>query len=205
MSSMIRIFNPYSGNFLKMVVVFGAIFFLAYCKTNSKTQANLIQERYTEVRQELEGIYNSRITRGAFAGLFQTKNKVQSNNAAQELEQVCIILEKTGWPSIKSVGENANTAVWMVMLDADNAIKEQYLPLLRASVAKGESNPAHLAFIEDKILVSKGLPQMFGTQLTLSQGQTSLYPVANPDALNRRRKSIGLEPIEVYLASVNQL
>lgn len=205
MSSMIRIFNPYSGNFLKMLVVFSGIFFLAYCKTNSKTQTTLIQERYTEVRQELEAIYNNRISRGAYAGLFQKQNQAPSINSKQELEQLCLILDKIGWPSIKSVGEKANTAVWMVLLEASNETKEHYLPLLRASVAKGESNPAHLAFLEDKILASKGLPQLFGTQLTLSQGEISLYPVANPGALNKRRKSIGLEPIEVYLASVNQL
>jgi len=204
---MIRIFNPYYGNFLKTVVVFRAIFFLAYCKTNSKTQANLIQERYSEVREELEYIYTNRTSRGAFAGLFNasvTGVDVKSNSN-KELEQVRLILEKTGWPSIKSVGEKANTAVWMVVLEANNETKERYLPLLKASVAKGESNPAHLAYIEDKILVSKGLPQLFGTQLSVQMGETSLYPVSNPEALNKRRKAIGLEPIEVYLASVNQL
>ena len=83
MSSMIRIFNPYYGNFLKMTVVFGAIFFLAYCKTNSKTQANLIQERYTELRHELENIYTNRTSRGAFAGLFNSSSSSKKSNSNQ--------------------------------------------------------------------------------------------------------------------------
>jgi hypothetical protein len=62
------------------------------------------------------------------------------------------IIEEWGWPATSLVGDKANRTVWLVIQHADVALQEKYLPLLKASVAEGESSGGNLALLEDRIL-----------------------------------------------------
>ncbi len=87
----------------------------------------------------------------------------------------------------------------MVIQHADLATQEKYLPLLQASVEKGESKPSDLALLEDRILMRNNKPQKYGSQvITNNKTGKRFYEIENPEYVNQRRKSVGLIPIEEY-------
>ena len=59
--------------------------------------------------------------------------------------------------------------------------------------------PGSLALLEDRILMRTGKKQKYGSQVTCPNGVCDVYPIEDPDNVNKRRASVGLEPIEDYL------
>jgi hypothetical protein len=71
---------------------------------------------------------------------------------------------------------------------------------LRAAVTQGEAPAAHLAYLEDRVRVNAGQPQLYGTQFTLTAGTLTPYPIEDPGRLDQRRAQAGLEPFADYEA-----
>ena len=111
------------------------------------------------------------------------------------------ILEEHGWVGKSKVGGKANMALWLVIQHAPIKTQEKYVPLLKRSVKEGESSGRHLALLVDRILMRKGKPQIYGSQVTKNSktGGYELYKIKNPEKVNKRRKEIGLAPMEKYL------
>lgn len=125
---------------------------------------------------------------------------VAQQDSMNELE-VIQILEEKGWPGKSEVGGKANTTIWLVIQHAPIEIQEKYLPLLKASVLKGESQGSHLAMLEDRIQMRNGKPQTYGSQITMDSetGKQVVYEIAEPEYVNQRRREVGLGPIEDYV------
>ena len=114
----------------------------------------------------------------------------------------CIdIIEKHGWLGRSKVGGKANTALFLVIQHASLEAQEKYIPLLQASVEAGESSGSHLALMQDRILMRKDQPQIYGSQVSYNPetGEGSVFEIQDPEYVNQRRKAIGLGPIEDYL------
>ncbi len=111
------------------------------------------------------------------------------------------IIEDRGWVGMSVVGGQANMALWLVIQHAPIETQEKYLPLLKASVLEGESSGNHLAMLEDRILMSRGKPQTYGSQITtdVTTGQQVVYEIWEPEYVNQRRQEVGLGPIEGYV------
>jgi hypothetical protein len=116
--------------------------------------------------------------------------------------EVEAIIQAHGWVGRSLVGGKANAALWLVIQHAPLELQEKYLPLLKASVLQGESQANHLALMEDRVQMGKGLPQTYGSQFTWDEelGKEVLYKVKDPEYVNQRRREVALPPIESYLA-----
>jgi hypothetical protein len=116
--------------------------------------------------------------------------------------EVLEIIDANGWPGTSLVGPRANSAVWLVIQHAPLETQQAYLPLLRRSVAEGESSGSHLAMLEDRVLMRTGRPQTYGSQIRRDPetGENQLYLLADPHGVNARREAVGLGPIESYIA-----
>ncbi len=68
--------------------------------------------------------------------------------------------------------------------------------------AAGEASAADLAALTDRVLVNCGVRQMYGTQLQACDGGLAALPLVDPDAVDARRASVGLEPEAAYVARV---
>lgn len=112
--------------------------------------------------------------------------------------EVLAIIDKHGWPGTSEVGGRANIAVWLVIQHAPIETQEKYLPLLKKSVAVGESQGSHLAMLEDRILMRQGKPQVYGSQVLRDEetGKYKLHEIQDPEYVNQRRRSVGLGPLE---------
>ncbi|GEM_PF-524030 len=123
-------------------------------------------------------------------------------------DSICVnklikIVDTYGWVAKSRIGTKANQAIWLVMQHAELKVQEKYLPLLKESVEKGESEGWHLAFFEDRILMYNKKEQIYGTQAIWDNDlkKNKIYPIVDVKNVNQRRKQIGLEPIEEYAKS----
>lgn len=117
------------------------------------------------------------------------------------LQKVIAIISTHGWPGKNLVGDRGNQTVFLVIQHSDLDIQKKYLPLLKESVAKGESKSSHLAYLEDRILVRDGRSQRYGTQLEVDDatGNWKLYQIEDEENVDVRRAAIGLMPLRDYV------
>lgn len=109
------------------------------------------------------------------------------------------LIAKYGWPGKSFVGAKGNYTIWLVIQHADLATQEKYIPMMKESVAKSESRPVDLAYLEDRIKMRKGEKQLYGTQVSFNKtGGQEIWPIEDEKNVNSRRAKLGLEPMEEY-------
>lgn len=116
-------------------------------------------------------------------------------------------LKRCGWPSTKRHGTVVEGLVWALVqhADQDRPFQTMAITLLRQRVHQGEAPGAHLAYLEDRIAVGSGQPQLYGTQAELKGPcLVELLPVENRSSVNNRRKAIGMASIESYMAELRK-
>jgi len=202
----------------KFLILFGVICFIS-CKPNitnePKTNGNFglayNQPKDSALRKELEYMA---VEDQTLRLLLPAVKKKFGNGSIEEkyiwslihlqdsicLRRIVIILDEYGWLGKTSVGNKANQAIWLVIQHANLETQEKYLPILKESVEKGESEGWHQAFLEDRIQMRNNKKQIYGSQATWDEttGKMKIYPIQNANHVNERRKTIGLEPIEEY-------
>ena len=104
------------------------------------------------------------------------------------------IMDRHGWPGRGLGGADGATAAWLVAQHVAG-LQHEALRLMRALPA-GEVSPTDMALLEDRILVSDGKPQRYGTQLTWAN---EFNPIEDMAHLDERRAAVGLPPLSVYL------
>lgn len=112
------------------------------------------------------------------------------------------LLTTRGWPARTPAGEDGARAAWLLAQHADRApaLQRAFLDALRGAVGQGEASPAHLAYLEDRVRVHAGQPQLYGTQFTVTSGTFQPCPIEDPPRLDERRAAAGLEPFAAYEA-----
>jgi hypothetical protein len=156
---------------------------LIYTKDQAGRQAiDSIQKRWGQDSKQLDSLWES----------------ISLNDSA-DLVRILEILERRSWPSPDEVGERASMAVFLVLQHADSGIHATYVPIMRAAVQRGAARPEDLALMEDRLLTEQGKPQLYGSQVRMdSTGKAAFFPIADEPDVDKRRASVGLEPLESY-------
>jgi hypothetical protein len=112
------------------------------------------------------------------------------------------LLSARGWPGRTLAGEDGAQAAWLLAQHADHdpVLQRAFLDALRTAVMQGEASPANLAYLEDRVRVHAGQPQLYGTQFTVTRAEYGPCPIEDPQRLDQRRADVGLEPFAVYEA-----
>jgi len=115
-------------------------------------------------------------------------------------------IKQYGWPGKSLVGEQAAHAAWLLVQHADAApdFQEQCLEQMKAA-APGEVAPIDIAYLTDRVLVARGRPQVYGTQCEEVDGRFQPRACIEPEALDQRRKEVGLQPIKEYLQVMEEV
>ncbi len=71
-------------------------------------------------------------------------------------------------------------------------------------MAAGETSARDQAYLEDRVRVHAGRPQLYGTQFTYDQDQLKPHPIEDPEHLDRRRAAVGLTPFADYEAQIHR-
>jgi hypothetical protein len=114
------------------------------------------------------------------------------------------IVNEVGWPGLSLVGHEGAHAAWMLAQHADRhpAFQRRCQALMQEAVARGEASPADLAHLTDRVLLTQGKQQIFGTQTTARDRRFVACRLRDPDRVDELRASVGLEPLETYLRRV---
>ncbi|GAA4566587.1 hypothetical protein GCM10023176_16990 [Micromonospora coerulea] len=118
------------------------------------------------------------------------------------------IIREHGWPTVGLVGEDGEDAASTIAQhsDFDPAFQQEVLELLRAAVADGQASPGNLAYLEDRVAVGKGEPQVYGTQIRCGpDGAAPATPLKDEAAVDQRRAEAGLGTLASYLAEMTKI
>ena len=130
-----------------------------------------------------------------FEGYHPRMRAVHDANAAR----FAAILSELGWPGEPQVGHEAAKAAWLIVQHAiaQPALQYRALEALREAAARGEAPFLHAAMLEDRIRTFEGRPQRYGTQFDWDEsGRLSPLPIEDPQAIEERRRAVGLGPLE---------
>ena len=107
-----------------------------------------------------------------------------------------------GWPGQTMAGEDGAEAAWLLAqhADGDPELQRAFLEALRGAVASGDASPGNLAYLEDRVRVHDGRPQLYGTQFTVADGELQPSPIEDPQRLDERRAAAGLDTFAAYEA-----
>ena len=153
-----------------------------------RNQIDLIQTKYGRESKELQTLYHN-----------------MDLADATNLIQVESILKKYGWLGADKIGSQANLTLFFVIQHSGLSTQEKYLPIIRDAVKNGNANSKDLALLEDRVAVFKGNMQNYGSQLFWSKATKKYFilPLADPDNVDKRRASVGLQPISEYVSNWN--
>lgn len=154
---------------------------------NTELRRQLLEmvEKDQRVRAELAA------TAELFQGYAPKMAEVHRHNA-QELEAM---IEQYGWLGKSLVGEDGTNAAWLILQHSIGhpKLQRRCLPILQEAVERGEADPAHAAYLEDRIRFFERRPQRYGTHFDWDEnGQMSPYLLEDPDRVDEYRRAVGL-------------
>jgi hypothetical protein len=128
---------------------------------------------------------------------------IDLNIDLHNLAIVSSILNSCGMPTSKTLSFEQLTTIWLVIQHSTTKYQKKYLPIFKQAAKNGDLDIRNILTMEDRILMSEGKPQIYGTQVHKieSNGQFELVETIDPEYLNQRRLKVGFEPIEVYLSN----
>ncbi|MDC8006149.1 DoxX family membrane protein [Aureisphaera galaxeae] len=113
------------------------------------------------------------------------------------MELVAKIFDEKGYPGKSMVGEETQSAAWYV-LQHSNRIPD-YISIIKKAGEDGELSMRLVAMMEDRYLMGKGEPQIYGTQGQSMNGKSYIWPIEDPENVNTRRTEVGFtETVEEY-------
>lgn len=207
----------------KIIYLFFA-FLLASCASsqgiNHSLKAELDQILHTD--QELRKLFTPDITNdeksrilAAFGYTLEDFDRLSwwivEKQDSINLQKVEAIIKKHGYPGKSLVGEPTNKAVFYVIQHSDKI--ETYFPLIEQAGKRNEIPLRLVGMMHDRLLMDQGKEQIYGTQIRgqrIINKETNaeewirfLWPVADPEKVDERRKAIGIEEtVEEYVKSM---
>src|SRR5262245_52056866 len=129
-----------------------------------------------------------------FSGYHPRMAAVHDANAAHLRE----IIREYGWPTTALVGEDGTKAAHRIAQHSINHpdFMRECCALIKVASDRGEVPPEQFAYIDDRIRVYEGLAQLYGTQWCGGVNGIEPHPVDNWDAVNQRRRKLGLPTLE---------
>lgn len=117
------------------------------------------------------------------------------------------LVARQGWPTRAQVGPDGVRAALLLVehADLDSAFQSRVLPLIELSYAAGELSGPDVAMLTDRVAVSHGRSQLYGTQAKLVNGRWVAAQIADSSSVDVRRAKIGLPPLRAYYRLLDSL
>lgn len=163
-----------------------------------------IAERIFELRDADLELRDRLVQNGQLAEGYNEEMENLHNINAEILND---IINTIGYPTIDKVGKEASEAAWLVIQHSIGkpAFMKNCAQLLENAVKEHQADPIHLAYLRDRIAVSEGKPQLYGTQFDWDEnGKLSPNPFDDIAKVNQRRKLAGLNTLEEQTVIIRQ-
>jgi hypothetical protein len=111
------------------------------------------------------------------------------------------IIDQYGFPGYDLVGKESSHNYWMLVQhsDFDLPFQKRALILMKVQLDKHNASGQDYAYLIDRIALNEGHQQVYGTQINMSEKGTTIKPCIDTLNLDKRRLSVGLNPIKDYL------
>jgi hypothetical protein len=117
------------------------------------------------------------------------------------------IIQQIGWPTCSKVGIHASNMAWLLVqhADHDRAFQKMCLELM-TSQPPGEVHLPNIAYLEDRVRVGEGRPQLYGTQFHVDEhGNFGPFLIEDSANVDQRRKSMKLGTLAEYTHQMEQI
>lgn len=113
--------------------------------------------------------------------------------------KLCEILKRAGWPTTALVDRIGVFSAFRILKNSPSfELQRDLLPVIVAVIKKDPSQKPEFAGLYDRLRVSAGMKQLFGTQAVSIGGFLVLYPIEDEGSVDARREEFGLGKLEVY-------
>jgi hypothetical protein len=159
--------------------------------TNERLRQELLAMRAEDFRVREELMAANKLG-GAYVPQMEA---VHVKNAARLRE----LIAAHGWPCETVAGKDGAEAAWFIAQHAigEPEFQRRALVFLKECVAKNTTPAWHAAYLEDRIAIHEGRPQVYGTQWLddPKDGRTRPWSLADPGRVDELRASVGLGPL----------
>ena len=150
--------------------------------------------RYTEIAAEIKAMADrdQEMREKAVDDKESWDDRIDPDNTARMKE----IIEQIGWPTVSKVGSKASTDAWILVQHADKDIVfQKYCLDLMKQEPTGEVALHDIAYLEDRIRIHSGKPQLYGTQFNWTPDNKPLQDIEDPENVDQRRAEMGLKTL----------
>ncbi|MDD4761892.1 MAG: hypothetical protein PHZ25_02635 [Candidatus Pacebacteria bacterium] len=110
------------------------------------------------------------------------------------------IIKECGFPKKENIGAKTLKKFWLLVQHQDLDLKLQ-----KECLENCDFDLKEKAYLTDRILLSEGKKQIYGTQFHKNKGKLVPRPIKNRKELENLRKSAGLEPFSEYKKKMSNL
>lgn len=117
--------------------------------------------------------------------------------------KLCELLKTNGWPTTANVDRNGIAAAFYILKNGGTyELQRDLLPVVLAAIKKDPAQKPEFAGLYDRLRVSAGMKQIFGTQAVSMGGFLVLYPVEDEKHIDDRRAEFGLSPMAANIRNL---
>src|SRR5215203_1801437 len=128
-------------------------------------------------------------------------HKIYENNTVK----LCEILKTSGWPTTALVEREGVLAAFDILKSGGTfELQRDLLPVIVAVIKKDPSQKSDFAGLYDRLRVTAGMKQLFGTQAVSMSGFLVLYPIEDPTKVDALRAEFGLAKLDLYIRGLEQ-
>jgi hypothetical protein len=119
--------------------------------------------------------------------------------------RLCEILKTHGWPTSALVDREGVNAAFRILSVGSFEMQRDLLNVIAAVIKTDPSQKGEFAGIYDRLRVSAGMKQLFGTQAVSMGGFLVLYPIEDQAKLDARRAEFNLSPMADYIRNLERI
>lgn len=166
-------------------------------KFDKKLQAELVKmaEKHRELLQQV-------VAKDQKKSDQEKLHKLNEKHTAK----LCEILKKVGWPTTALVDQNGVLAAFHILKNsATFELQRDLLPVIVAVIKKDPRQKPEFAGLYDRLRVSAGMKQLFGTQAVSMGGFLVLYPLEDEKKVEAYRKEFGLPSMQENIRALERV
>ncbi|MGJ1411956.1 DUF6624 domain-containing protein [Sphingobacterium thalpophilum] len=190
-------------NLIKPIVLFVASIF-AYINVYGQIDTILRDKINQMAKKDQDWMMNPPKNANGNDYFFKRMEEIYREN----YEDAKVIFSKFGFPGYNKVGKDGSDKFWLVVQHLNKWPDFQTLVLkkMAAEVKRKNASADKYAYLLDRINLNSGELQIYGTQIwyDIRYHRTFPYPVVDIKRVNKRRKAVGLEALEVYLNTTTE-
>lgn len=132
----------------------------------------------------------------AHAAIWAEIDPVDRANQARLLE----LAPAEGWFHPSVYGERPAAAAFLIVQHSNADLWRRFVPVLEPLARAGEIDGQDYALMYDRLALSEGRPQRYGSQMVCRDGRYVVNTLEAPEGVDARRAELGMGPLAEYEA-----